>query len=208
MRDDQAFIGDLRAEINQSQQRRHEYIAAKLIFISGLLGLGSLSLGNLATRHLLFIVPVVAFAYDLYTLGEDYGIKRAATFIRFSRATPPQEALWEKLVPSRRDPLSSIAGPLTSVVALGVAAVGLFPPATNAVIYSSWVALSAVLIVSLWYFRRKLVAKLEGWEEEIKSGQERLYAQIPGPGREGQVRLNPTPAAAAVTETVDEQRNV
>lgn len=147
-------------------------------------------------------MPIVAFAYDLYTLGEDYGIKRAAIFIRCSGATPPQEKLWEKLVPSKRDPLASLAGPLTSVIALGVAAAGLFPPESNSVVYSGWLALSASLIVGLRYFKNRLVAKLESWENEILDCQKGLNAQIPDLGIEEQGR----PSSTELPQSGDLQR--
>lgn len=191
MRDDEAFIGELRTEINQSQQRRHEYVAAKLIFISGLLGLGSLSLDSMTTRQLLFIVPFVAFAYDLYILGEDYGIRRAGSFIRRSRVTPPQEVLWEELVRSKKDPFSFIAGPLSSAIALLVAAIGLCPPATNVVIYSSWLTLSVGLPISLWYFRHKFVGKLIEWEEEITERQKGQRESAEGSQAEKEQPPNP-----------------
>lgn len=180
MRDDEAFIGELRTEINQSQQRRHEYVAAKLIFISGLLGLGSLSsIGTITTRQLLFIVPFVAFVYDLYILGEDYGIRRAGSFIRRSSATPPQEALWEELVRSKKDPFSFIAGPLSSAIALLIAAVGLASTPTNTVVYGCWLVLSVCLPTALWYFRHKLVAELIEWEVEIKNRLEGKKEESP-----------------------------
>ncbi len=173
MRNDQAFMGELRTEINQSQQRRHEHVAAKLVFISGLLGLGSLSLENMPTRQLLFIVPIVAFAYDLYILGEDYGIRRAGSFIRCSGATPPQEVLWEKLVQTRKDPFSSAAGPLSSAITIGVAAIGLAPLA-NAGVYIGWLALSVSLFLGLWHYRQKSIRELQKWEDEITKRQEEL----------------------------------
>lgn len=113
------FHRSLRAEIIQSQNRRSEFVKYKFTFVIGALGLGSLAMpGHISTSPLLFCVPVIALAYDLYILGEDFGIKRAGAFLARSRSkASDEEKAWEKLVAENRDHFSVVAGPILSLLA-------------------------------------------------------------------------------------------
>ena len=93
----------LRTEINDSKKIRHEFLMRKFSFVTVLLGAGSLrklldgdTVFSLDFAPLLFLVPIVAIAFDLIILSEDYRIKRAGEFLR-ARASDidEDEREWE-----------------------------------------------------------------------------------------------------------------
>jgi hypothetical protein len=126
MRTNGEFINQLRVEISEGQKRRTAFIKAKLAFVVGLLGAGAFSVkGSGATVPLLYLVPVVAFIFDLYALGEDFGIKRAGSFIQNSPAAPLEERTWEASLGKARDVLAFLANPLSTFASGAAAGVAL-----------------------------------------------------------------------------------
>jgi hypothetical protein len=95
------FNDKLRDEIYLGQKRRHDFIIRKLTFCTSLLGLGSMRIvikydESIYFTPLLFLVPIIAIAFDLYIISEDYGIKRAGEFIsRQNRNISKSESDWE-----------------------------------------------------------------------------------------------------------------
>jgi len=162
MRDDGDFIKDLRAEILATQERRSAIIRQKFLFVVGLLGIGSISItGKIETLWMLYLAPLVAFSFDLYIYGEDFGVKRAGAFIRKeSTNSPKNEKDWEKYVNKNRDPLARMSGMLLSMLVLLGAAIGLWVEEREAVLYWVWIAVNVLAIIGLRMYRRHL-ARLE-----------------------------------------------
>lgn len=126
MRTNADFLKQLRVEIIETQKRRDAHIKSKLTFIVALLGIGvSGEFGEYAGSPLLFIVPFVAFMFDLYLIGEDFSIKRAGTFIKDNNATPHIEKQWEQYVNDNWDWCYRWACPITSFIVLLVATLGI-----------------------------------------------------------------------------------
>ena len=165
MRNDKEFVHQLREEIISNQGNRATFIKLKLTFVVGLLGIGSISNdGNIHTAPLLYLVPLVAFIFDLYILGEDFGIKRAGRFIKTSPAASLEEQIWEDVLDQVRDWFSYLAGPLTTFVALVAAAIGIKISQTTLLTFEWWIAASGILIIFTLlsrYFRKRLLNKLE-----------------------------------------------
>ena len=82
MRKDGDFINGLREEILSGQERRSKYVILKLSFIVGLFGIGSMTISSVSLNSLIYLVPLVVAIFDLYILGEDFGVKRAGRFIK------------------------------------------------------------------------------------------------------------------------------
>lgn len=161
MRDSSDFIRELRAEINASQTRRNGFVQAKLTFLVGLLGVGNLTIGNASqTSLLLYLVPIVAFIFDLYIMGEDFSIKRAGIFIAKSPYSPAEEHLWEEGVSRWKDPFVILATPLSSLVVLLAAAIGIWLSGERAIPFWLWVsgtlALIAIVVGNRWLRQRNL----------------------------------------------------
>lgn len=124
---DTAFIEHLHEEKLHTQADRTRYVAQKLAFVTGLMGLGSLGIGgesaNFDFGNLLLLAPWVATAFDLYVLGEDYSVKRIGAFLE-AYGQSDAEHVWETWVTKHRDHFAPLAMPLlTTVVLVGAAAI-------------------------------------------------------------------------------------
>ena len=105
------FISHLRAEKLKAQDTRGTYTEKKLAYATALLGFGALgtnlgqlsALGGINLGLLLYLVPVVALAFDLYILGEDYSVKRIGAFLA-RKTTDPLEKEWEAWAAKNRTP--------------------------------------------------------------------------------------------------------
>ncbi|MEW5949970.1 MAG: hypothetical protein AB1711_11250 [Thermodesulfobacteriota bacterium] len=165
MRTNGDFIRDLRAEIADGQERRTAYTKLKLTFVVGMLGIGSAAIDNLIeTTPLLYLVPLIAFVFDLYILGEDFGIKRAGIFIKTSPAAPSEEKLWETKVEKKRDLFAFFATPLSSLLILIAATMGIKTSKTNLLPIIPWFLFNCVfvLLISLnGVIRKRRLEKFE-----------------------------------------------
>jgi hypothetical protein len=159
MREDGDFLSDLRQDMADARERRHKFVIAKLTFVTGLLGLG-LSGGTqaLPTGHLLLLVPLVTFVFDLSIMGEDFAVKRIGKFMSLVDGVPPLEALWEKSLGKVRDRFSSYSAVLSSALALVAAAAGYFRILSLAVAIPCTVV--GVLFIVIVYLNRR-------WQEAM-----------------------------------------
>ncbi len=98
------IAGKLRAEINKSKSLRHTFILRKFAFGTALMGLGALTIKNghyleIGFSTLLYIVPLVAIAFDLYIFSEDFRIVRAGLFINSKMSgASSSEKDWEEFI--------------------------------------------------------------------------------------------------------------
>jgi hypothetical protein len=98
------FSSRLRGEIREHQNKRHQFSLRKLTFVTALLGVGSLSVvsgkdSRFDTSFLLYLVPFVAIAFDLYIVSEDYRVKRAGAFLaKQESGAGDMERAWETFV--------------------------------------------------------------------------------------------------------------
>lgn len=165
MKSDDDFLRDLRNELISNQGHRATFIKLKLTFVVGLLGLGAISGSqSVTTAPLLYLVPIVALVFDLYILGEDFGIKRIGHFIKSSPAAPIEEHIWENVVDSVRDRYTYYAGPLTSLIAILAAALGIKLSDEQLLPFGWWLGTSAVLLLFLLLtpvFRKRTLSRFD-----------------------------------------------
>lgn len=160
-----SFNEDLRAEILSGQKERATLIRQKLSFVIVSFGIGSLSAEEVATNNLLYLSPIIAFAFDLYIAGEDYRVKRAGAFLARSSNASEDERRWQGLVARRRDPFSRIANPFVSLVVLAGAAYLLWRGSGAGALYGIWLSLNVALVVGVWlssYVRNCRAREVEG----------------------------------------------
>jgi hypothetical protein len=167
MRDDGEFLKDLRTEIQATQDRRFAYIRQKFVFVVGLFGVGSISiLDTVDTLWVFYLVPFVAFAFDLYIYGEDFGVKRAGAFIRKpSTKCPQNEKEWEEYVNRHRDPMTKTAGAILSILVLLGSAIGLWVGGKESPLFWLWLVCSVAAIMGLRIYKSHLVSLEESLEE-------------------------------------------
>jgi hypothetical protein len=108
----------LREEIETCRKLRHGLIMRKLTFLTTFAGLGSLAHLPLPGEpaesrliYLLYLVPFIAVAFDIYIFLEDYRIKRAGEFLkRLVKVKDLRyEALWEHWVEKNPNTTSTYA---------------------------------------------------------------------------------------------------
>jgi hypothetical protein len=122
MRQGADFLKELRAEIAAIQSERDQLIRHKIAFVIGLFGIGSVKFSpHVNTVALLYMVPLVAIAFDMYIVGKEFRVRRAgAFFLKHFAKAPDNERDWEAFVrkPKNRDPFAPYAGALLSSIVL------------------------------------------------------------------------------------------
>lgn len=99
------FIKHLRDEKLKQQDKRAEYIKTKFLFVLALISVAT-SLFNsdklaenvLVLSVFLYIIPMVAFAFDLYILGGAFAIKRIKTYLAYIDNSNNSEKDWQSFV--------------------------------------------------------------------------------------------------------------
>jgi len=167
MRDGGDFIKDLRAEVAATQQRRHDHIRAKMLFLVSLLGIGIASPLSTDLSTVLYLTPLVVLIFDLQILGEDFGVKRAGAFIARCPDSPVAEKNWEEIVRKNRDEFAAYADLLGSTFVLVAAAAGLWDKTGGTFIYWSWLTINTCVIAFIWKFGKSRVRRLERFETSL-----------------------------------------
>ena len=155
------FLRHLQEEKLRTQASRTTYVTRKLAYATGLLGLGSLNVGSADLTPLLYLVPFLALAFDLYILGEDYSVKRIGVFLG-TASDDDLEKRWEGWVSRNRDPFAQFAMPLLTNVLAAVAALGLWrqPSAGHERIFIVWLVLAFLLPWGLFIYYGRLRKKV------------------------------------------------
>lgn len=158
----------LRNEIQGAKGYRHDFILRKFGFATGLLGIGSLSttLPNgtqIDFVPLLYLVPLIAIAFDSYILVEDYRIKRAGEFIRRKQCGASKtEIEWEKFAHIHPNKGSNVTFFFVTLLYLFGAALVIYQTDPSILLFVSWVALvvfiEIILLVMAFYLREYLEA--------------------------------------------------
>ena len=173
MKDSGDFLKELRSEIEATQVRRASYVRAKLVFVVSMIGAGSISIVKAETTILLYLVPFVAYIFDLYVFSEDYGIRRAGAFIQESKETPREEILWERTVKENRDPFSKIAGIGSSMLVLIIAACLLYEEGITQS-YCWWLFANVLILFGVWVYGGYIDKKLDNFRKELVKQNEKI----------------------------------
>lgn len=162
------FIEHLHNEKISAQETRSKYVIKKLVFATVLLGAGSSNISNYDFEALLYIVPFLAIVFDLYILGEDYGIKRLGIFLK-ETTTVSLEEKWEIWVHDNRDKFSAISMPfLTSLICVSAYSIlYLIPQAKKVAVTPEKAITSTVIFIltigvcwGLYFYYKKLKTNL------------------------------------------------
>ena len=154
------LIKSLTDEKLKAQERRSTFNIRKLVFVGGLFSLGVVKNPYyIDFKLVLFIVPFISICFDLYILGEDYGIKRIGGYIRENFKTEP-ESNWEDWVGNHRDPFATYVVPLLSLIVLVASASILMKSDQNVFLFSIWIILNIVAIIFNLIYSQYLRNKL------------------------------------------------
>jgi len=159
------FLKHLRDEKLATEEVRANYTFRKLAYATALLGAGSLSFERLDLSFLLYLVPFVAIAFDLYILAEDYSVKRIGAFLGAS-SPDAVERHWEKWIAQNRDRFAPVAMPvLTILLTTGAAFVIWFQGSYLGRYYWPWLIVSVILTVALfvgyWRLRTRTLERAQ-----------------------------------------------
>jgi len=156
------FLASLTNEKLKSQEQRASLISRKLGWVTGLFALGAIKLPlEIESQVLLYLAPIVALVFDLYILGENFGIKRMGAYVKEFHQNCP-EAQWERWLglPGRRDRFSWYALPLsTMVITLGSAL--LLYTHTNNCVLGSWLAIVSAVGFGIYFHADKVLKELD-----------------------------------------------
>jgi len=153
------FLKALNDEKLEAQKRRAEFNKLKLTFIGGLFALGSVEFKNIDLALVLYIVPFISICFDLYILGEDYGIKRMGGFVR-QQLPSEVEAKWEEWIGQRRDPFATWAVPYLSVLVVVACAAVLWERQPNKIFYAIWIVVNSAAVFSVFRYSQVLRRRL------------------------------------------------
>lgn len=144
------FLKRIHDEKMESQKRRADFNIRKFIFIGALFTLGAAKLPKeFDLTLILYIVPFISLCFDLYILGEDYGIKRIGGFVK-QNYEDTIDSTWEEWVGERRDPFATFAVPLLSIIVLFSCCAILWKTESNNFFFWIWFCLLFCSIISLF----------------------------------------------------------
>jgi hypothetical protein len=178
MRTNEDFIGDLRKEIVAGMERRFKYVIYKLSFIIGLFSIGYLTISTIQFFPLLYLIPFVAFVYDLYILAEDFGVKRSGRFIKGSFAAPPEERRYEKMVRINREPFRKYASIASSLIVIFFSVIILWYSQKNNIFYYIWLITVLIFVLLTFIYDKRLVRKNKSIDEYLKT-EEKEFDHLP-----------------------------
>ena len=166
----QVFLTRLHEEKLRAQERRGILIQRKVVWLTGLFAVGAIELPlGIGSTLILYLLPLVALIFDLYVMGEDYGIKRMGTFVRLQHEGTP-DADWEEWLragskddPSgKRDAFARWALRVGSVlVLLGSALLLGLTGVASPVFFWSWFMASLGLLVAAYWLNRIRLSGLD-----------------------------------------------
>jgi hypothetical protein len=157
------FIKRMHEEKLESQKRRAEFNIKKFLFVGALFSVGAVKLPKeIDLTLILYIVPAISICFDLFILGEDYGIKRAGGFIR-SNCKDSMDATWEDWVGSKRDPFATFAVPILTILVLVACVAIMWPTQKTLPWFWVWALLNTAATVFLFiysqYLRKRLLVE-------------------------------------------------
>ena len=156
----------LRQEMQLFLSRRHDYSLRKLSFCTALLGLGTISVTletspGLSVPGLLYIVPLIAVAFDLYIVAEDHRAKRIGVFVQRPRRRLSD---FERFVTQSKNLTAPWTFAAVTVIMLGLAAAVLWGTRPHLGLFAAWiilvVATDAALIFQVHQARARLLIVL------------------------------------------------
>jgi isopentenyldiphosphate isomerase len=181
---DAEFSKHLHEEKLRTLEARTTYTIQKLIFVTGLLGLGSLDVkvGSVDLSFLVYLAPWLAIAFDFYIMGEDYSVKRIGAFLG-NKSPENIEKQWETWVAANRDPFAPLAIPiLTTLILIGSTIITYQQhSASQEPLFILWMVVTFLTIwLSFFHFRwlRKRILKNVAQQTESPSPLAQIITTI------------------------------
>lgn len=164
---DNGFPARLREDINNSIKRRHEFSMRKLYFCIALLGFGALKIPispdkGLDLTALLYLVPLVAIAFDFHIVSEDFRVKRVGEFLwKEDSVACTAERLWENFVKEHDNKLAPFAFFIVTFILLLGAAIPLYETSKENIYYYIWLGVLPIIDFGLVCYSRHLRSRFK-----------------------------------------------
>lgn len=125
---DQEFYFKLRDEMQQAVQRRFQFQLAKVTSLGTLIGVGSLLIKNFDLNVFFYVIPYIAFSFDLLIFSESFTLRRLSTYLHEEKkSSQDAEHRWEIFVRDNPGKFASIASLLfTTATLLGCVIILIF----------------------------------------------------------------------------------
>jgi hypothetical protein len=168
----------LRTEITEERKLRHDLIMRKFAFLTAFMGTGAINLLSkpqtfIDLHLLLFLVPFVAIAFDIYIFLEDYRIKRAGEFIKRLKEIPELDAssslesVWEEFVSANPNKGSTYAFFGVTILYTVASLMLLATFKHDWRLLAGWIALAVILESVILTRHKKLRADLENSDFDL-----------------------------------------
>jgi len=149
------FMKYLYEEKNLHKNHRFLFVQRKLLFIGTLLGFSSLSLLDnvldINFSKMVYLVPLIAIAFDIFILAEDFKVKRIGAFLSEKCQMCSDEKKWEFFVRNNREPLAAYGTVLLTILAFLASASILIIERWISDNYIDWWSLFLFLAIMLLY---------------------------------------------------------
>lgn len=185
-KEEKFFLGEIYKEKITAQKRRGDLVTKKLGWVTGLLAAGIVNIkiaGNgieisTANSFLVYVAPVISLVFDLYILGENYGIKRMGCYIRMTMIDTP-DGNWETFVSPRRDIFSGFALFFSSMIILISSAIVLWHLPNNSEMFYIWIVILSVLLIFAHISAFVQLSALDNMTyQEYSEGKDKVYNKI------------------------------
>lgn len=185
-KEEKFFLTEIYKEKITAQKRRGDLVAKKLAWVTGLLAAGIVNLKFVyagieifkTNSFLVYVAPVISLVFDLYILGENYGIKRMGCFIRMTMKDTP-DGNWESFVSPRRDVFSGFALFFSSMIILISSAIVLWHLNGNRDIFYYWIVILSILLISAHTSAFRQLSALDKMTyQEYSEEKDKVYNKI------------------------------
>jgi integrase len=175
------FLGQLRQEVLLHKGKRATFVLGKLATVVPLLALGVVQIAGLENRWLLYTLPFVALAFDVYIAAEDFRVKRVGAFLRAYADVPRGERDWERFVSRHRAQgvLATTFG-VTALTILGAAALLWIVPDVTWYGWAIWLAAVVALLSGTIVYYGRLVSRLP--QAHLQPSQTSALLEAPDKG--------------------------
>jgi hypothetical protein len=164
------FVRTLHEEKLKTMAERSKFTRDKIVFVLGIMGIGSVNLtfSGMNSSTILYMVPLVAFGYDLYINAMDEGIKRIGAFLSTQvSCSSDSEKNYENYVQKRRGKYAPVANVLFSLI--GTLGAGIIVTlSTSLTIYAWWFVCWSIAIIGMYFLHKSHVASFDREDVDAK----------------------------------------
>lgn len=169
------FLGELRKELMLTQNARLKLTLQKLLFITGLLTLGSFFEGKNPAINPLLLAPIISIVFDLFIEGENFGIPRIGIFLKLYKKTPKPERIWETVLNMRnekksiaqkhfprykhRDIFVMWANPFATLIVYYIILVFVYYKQELLGNFAIWYAIIVIFLLVYWLYSKAIIMK-------------------------------------------------